>query len=81
MAFEILEELKLLKNQHPANMIFALVCDHIVGMYVAAVNSKERIPNDVTLKMLDYKPNRAFLISKYVKQASGKSRKKVKELI
>lgn len=81
MAFEILEELKLLKNQHPANMIFALVCDHIVGMYVAAVNSKERVPNDVTLRMLDYKPNRAFLINKYVKQASGKSRAKVKELI
>ena len=80
LAYEILYDLELLKNQHPAGKIFSIICDHFINMYVVVNNNKERIPANDTLSMLELN-GRAFLINKYLKQASKIEISKLREII
>lgn len=79
-AYEILSDLELLKNQHPAGKIFSIVCDHFINMYVVILNYNERIPNDTTLSMLELN-GRGFLINKYLKQKGKIEISKLREII
>ncbi len=79
-AYDILTDLKLLKQQHPAGQIFSLVCEHFVNMYVVICNNNARIPSEVTVS--DLKLNgRAFLINKYLRQQGKLSLDKIQEII
>ena len=80
MAYDILRDLELLKNQHPAGQIFSIICDHFINLYVVICNNNERIPSDVTLSMLELY-GRNFLINKYLKQKSKIDLVKLREII
>ena len=80
LAYDILYDLELLKNQHPAGKIFSIICDHFINMYVVANNNKARIPSNDTLNLLELN-GRSFLIGKYLRQAEKISTKKLRELI
>ena len=80
LAYEILYDLELLKNQHPAGKIFSIICDHFINMYAVVNNNKERIPASDTLSMLELN-GRAFLINKYLRQAEKIDITKLKEII
>ena len=45
-AYDILNDLELLKNQHPAGQIFSIVFDHFINMYVVIQNNKEGVSNE-----------------------------------
>lgn len=79
-AYEILKDLKLLKNQHPAGKIYSIVCDHFINMYVVNKNNRERIPQDYTLDLLSLR-GRNFLIGKYLKQGSKIELSKLRMII
>ena len=80
LAYDILRDLELLKNQHPAGQIFSIICDHFINLYVVICNNNERIPSDVTLSMLELY-GRNFLINKYLKQKSKIEIVKLREII
>lgn len=79
-AYDILSDLRLMKNQHPAGKIFSIICDHFINMYVVIVNSMERIPNNETLSMLELN-GRGFLINKYLRQKDKIKIEKLREII
>lgn len=79
-AYSILNDLELLKNQHPSGKIFSIICDHFINLYVVICNYNDRIPNENTLSMLELN-GRGFLINKYLKQKSKISLEKLREII
>lgn len=79
-AYDILADLKLLKQQHPAGQIFSLVCEHFVNMYIVICNNSAGIPSDVTVSNLKLN-GRAFLISKYLRQQGKLNIDKISEII
>lgn len=79
-AYDILNDLRLMKNQHPAGKIFSIVCDHFINMYVVITNSMERIPNNETLSLLELN-GRGFLINKYLRQKDKIKTEKLREII
>lgn len=80
LAYDILHDLELLKNQHPAGKIFSIICDHFINMYVVICNNKERIPTEKTLAMLELN-GRGFLINKYLKQSGKIQLQKLREIV
>lgn len=79
-AYQILNDLKLTATKNPPQVLFSLISRHIMGLYIAVVNQKERIPNLETARLLG-KNIPEFVVSKYQKQANGISEQKLKELI
>ncbi len=65
-AFQILSDLKLLKNQHPAGQLFSIICDNFINIYISVNNSKDGITSQESRELLGLAPNRAFLIGKYI---------------
>lgn len=80
LAYEILYDLELLKNQHPPGKIFSIICDHFINMYVVINNNSARIPSAETLSMLELN-GRGFLINKYLKQAGKIDKNKLRDII
>jgi len=80
-AYTILNDLKLLKNQHAPGQIFSIICDNFINMYIAVNNSKERIPQNITAGLLELPPNRVFVISKLLKQSNGIDQKRLERII
>lgn len=80
-AYNILNDLKLLKNQHSPAQIFSIICDNFINMYLAVNNFKDGIPNSDTVRLLDLPPNRAFVVSKLLKQAKTIDITRLKRII
>ena len=70
-AFKVLNDLKLLKNQHAPGQIFSIICDNFLNMYISFNNYKEDIPQSTTISLLELPPNRAFLVKKLLRQCNG----------
>lgn len=79
-AYQLLNQLKLTPTKTPAQMIFALLCRHITGIYLAKVSHEERIPN-AEIKPLLGKNTPDFVIGKYLRQGANISVSKLEKLI
>ena len=80
-AYNILNDLKLLKNQHPAGQIYSILCDNFINMYICAQNASERISESESAAMLGINPKRSFIIRKYVYSSKNISLKRLKNII
>jgi DNA polymerase-3 subunit delta len=78
--YQILNDLKLTSTKNPPQVLFSLISRHIMGICIALINQKERIPNSETAKLLG-KNIPEFVVSKYQKQASGMSEQKLSKLV
>ena len=79
-AFEILNELKLASSKNPPQVMFSLLARHIMCLYICLINSKARVPNSETAKLLG-KNTPEFVVSKYLRQTGRLSEQKLESLI
>lgn len=79
-AYRLLNQLKLNQTKNPPQVLFSLLARHILGLYLATMGQRERLPMDQMKKMLG-KNIPDFVVQKYLRQAKNLPVSKLEELI